>query len=585
MSLSNVISLLGGVALFLFGMTLMGDGLKKVAGNKLELILYRLSNTTIKGILLGTGVTAVIQSSSATSVMVVGFVNSGMMKLRQAITIIYGALIGTSITGWIISLSSIGGSSGWASLLSTSTLSAVIAVVGIVFRMFSKKQSHHHVGDIMLGFSVLMFGMQSMSGAVSPLRSSPAFIELLTTFSNPILGIIVGTLFTSVLQSASAAIGILQALSMTGAMTFATAYPIILGIGIGAAVPVLLSALGAKVNGRRTAFSYLIIDVIGAVLCAAIYYLLDALIGFGLNGLIVDPVSIALVNTVYRVVVVAILTPAVGLVEKLVVVLVKEKEKEKKANGELDRLDERFLSHPAVAVEQSRLTVAAMSKTAQENIFRALALLDNWNADEFETVSVMEELIDSYEDRIGSYLVKLNVHELPTELNDEVSKYLHIISDFERMGDHSLNIAELAQEKKEKKISFSASAQKELDVLCSALVEIMDISINALNDNDMEAAYKVEPLEEHIDELCDLIKARHIDRIANNECTLNNGFVFNDLLGNIERVADHCSNLAVAMIELHEDEWDTHAYINKLKAMRTHNFDAYYEEYCAKYEI
>lgn len=585
MSLSNVISLLGGVALFLFGMTLMGDGLKKVAGNKLELILYRLSNTTIKGILLGTGVTAVIQSSSATSVMVVGFVNSGMMKLRQAITIIYGALIGTSITGWIISLSSIGGSSGWASLLSTSTLSAVIAVVGIVFRMFSKKQSHHHVGDIMLGFSVLMFGMQSMSGAVSPLRSSPAFIELLTTFSNPILGIIVGTLFTSVLQSASAAIGILQALSMTGAMTFATAYPIILGIGIGAAVPVLLSALGAKVNGRRTAFSYLIIDVIGAVLCAAIYYLLDALIGFGLNGLIVDPVSIALVNTVYRVVVVAILTPAVGLVEKLVVVLVKEKEKEKKANGELDRLDERFLSHPAVAVEQSRLTVAAMAKTAQENIFRALALFDNWNADEFETVSVMEELIDSYEDRIGSYLVKLNVHELPTELNDEVSKYLHIISDFERMGDHSLNIAELAQEKKEKKISFSASAQKELDVLCSALVEIMDISINALNDNDMEAAYKVEPLEEHIDELCDLIKARHIDRIANNECTLNNGFVFNDLLGNIERVADHCSNLAVAMIELHEDEWDTHAYINKLKAMRSHNFDAYYEEYCAKYEI
>lgn len=585
MSLSNVISLLGGVALFLFGMTLMGDGLKKVAGNKLELILYRLSNTTIKGILLGTGVTAVIQSSSATSVMVVGFVNSGMMKLRQAITIIYGALIGTSITGWIISLSSIGGSSGWASLLSTSTLSAVIAVVGIVFRMFSKKQSHHHVGDIMLGFSVLMFGMQSMSGAVSPLRSSPAFIELLTTFSNPILGIIVGTLFTSVLQSASAAIGILQALSMTGAMTFATAYPIILGIGIGAAVPVLLSALGAKVNGRRTAFSYLIIDVIGAVLCAAIYYLLDALIGFGLNGLIVDPVSIALVNTVYRVVVVAILTPAVGLVEKLVVVLVKEKEKEKKANGELDRLDERFLSHPAVAVEQSRLTVAAMAKTAQENIFRALALLDNWNADEFETVSVMEELIDSYEDRIGSYLVKLNVHELPTELNDEVSKYLHIISDFERMGDHSLNIAELAQEKKEKKISFSASAQKELDVLCSALVEIMDISINALNDNDMEAAYKVEPLEEHIDELCDLIKARHIDRIANNECTLNNGFVFNDLLSNIERVADHCSNLAVAMIELHEDEWDTHAYINKLKAMRSHNFDSYYEEYCAKYEI
>ena len=585
LSVANVISLLGGVALFLFGMTLMGDGLKKVAGNKLELILYRLSNTTLKGILLGTGVTAVIQSSSATSVMVVGFVNSGMMKLRQAITIIYGALIGTSITGWIISLSSIGGSSGWASLLSTSTLSAVIAVIGIIFRMFSKKQSHHHIGDIMLGFAVLMFGMQSMSSAVSPLRSSPAFIELLTTFSNPILGIVVGTVFTSVLQSASAAIGILQALSMTGAMTFATAYPIILGIGIGAAVPVLLSALGAKVNGRRTAFSYLIINVIGAILCAVIYYPLGAVIGFGLNSLIMDPVSIALVNTVYRVVVVAVLTPAVGLVEKLVVTLVKEKEKEKKANGELDRLDERFLTHPAVAVEQSRLTVAAMAKTAYENIFRALNLFNTWDDEDFATVSVMEDLIDTYEDRIGSYLVKLNIHELPVELNDEVSKYLHTISDFERMGDHSLNIAELAQQKREKKITFTDAAAHELDVLCSALVEIMDISLTALIDADMEAAYRVEPLEEHIDELCDLIKARHIDRIANNECTLNNGFIFNDLLGNIERVADHCSNLAVATIELHEDEWDTHAYINKLKAMRSHNFDALYEEYCAKYEI
>ena len=451
--------------------------------------------------------------------------------------------------------------------------------------MFSKKQSHHHIGDIMLGFAVLMFGMQSMSSAVSPLRSSPAFIELLTTFSNPILGIVVGTVFTSVLQSASAAIGILQALSMTGAMTFATAYPIILGIGIGAAVPVLLSALGAKVNGRRTAFSYLIINVIGAILCAVIYYPLGAVIGFGLNSLIMDPVSIALVNTVYRVVVVAVLTPAVGLVEKLVVTLVKEKEKEKKANGELDRLDERFLTHPAVAVEQSRLTVAAMAKTAYENIFRALNLFNTWDDEDFATVSVMEDLIDTYEDRIGSYLVKLNIHELPVELNDEVSKYLHTISDFERMGDHSLNIAELAQQKREKKITFTDAAAHELDVLCSALVEIMDISLTALIDADMEAAYRVEPLEEHIDELCDLIKARHIDRIANNECTLNNGFIFNDLLGNIERVADHCSNLAVATIELHEDEWDTHAYINKLKAMRSHNFDALYEEYCAKYEI
>lgn len=585
MNISNVISLLGGVALFLFGMTLMGEGLKKVAGNKLELVLYRLSNTTLKGILLGTGVTAVIQSSSATSVMVVGFVNSGMMKMKQAITIIYGALIGTSVTGWIISLSSVGGGSGWASLLSTSTLSALIAVIGIYFRMFSKKQSHHHVGDIMLGFAVLMFGMQSMSSAVSPLRQSEKFIELLTTFSNPILGIIVGAAFTSILQSASAATGILQALSMTGAMSFATAYPIILGISIGAAVPVLLSALGAKVNGRRTAFSYLIIDVIGSVLCAVLYYALDAIIGFGINAWVVDPVSIAFINTVYRVFVVIILTPCVGLVEKIVIALVKEKESEKAENGELDRLDERFLAHPAVAVEQSRLTVNAMAKTAEENVIRALDLIDTYDQKKFDKVDAIEELIDAYEDKIGSYLVKITGRDLSRDLNDDVSKYLHTISDFERIGDHSSNIAELALEMHEKKIGFSDRAKAELDVLIEALKEIMDISITAFVNNDMELAYRVEPLEEHIDDLCDLLKARHIDRVQSNECTLTHGFIYNDLLSNIERVADHCSNLAVAMIELHENEFDTHAYINNLKALKSHNFDALYDEYCSKYEV
>lgn len=585
MSISNVISLLGGVALFLFGMTLMGEGLKKVAGNKLELVLYKLSNTTLKGILLGTGVTAVIQSSSATSVMVVGFVNSGMMKMKQAITIIYGALIGTSVTGWIISLSSVGGGSGWTSLLSTSTLSAVIAVIGIYFRMFSKKQSNHHIGDIMLGFAVLMFGMQSMSGAVSPLRQSEKFIELLTTFSNPILGIVVGAAFTSILQSASAATGILQALSMTGAMSFATAYPIILGISIGAAVPVLLSALGAKVNGRRTAYSYLIIDVIGSILCAILYYALDAIIGFGINAWVVDPVSIAFINTVYRVFVVIVLTPCVGLVEKIVVALVKEKESEKAENGELDRLDERFLAHPAVAVEQSRLTVNAMAKASQENILRALELINNYDQKKFDKVDAIEELIDNYEDKIGSYLVKITGRDLSRDLNDDVSKYLHTISDFERIGDHSSNIAELAQEMHEKKIVFSAMAKKELDVLVAALKEIMDISITAFTTNDMELAFKVEPLEEHIDDLCDLLKARHIDRVQSNECTLTHGFVYNDLLSNIERVADHCSNLAVAMIELHENEFDTHAYINNLKALKSHNFDELYEEYCTKYEV
>lgn len=347
MGINNVISLLGGVALFLFGMTLMGEGLKKVAGSKLELVLYSLSGTTLRGLLLGTGVTAVIQSSSATSVMVVGFVNSGMMKIRQAISVIMGALIGTSVTGWIICLSYLEGSGGWVSLLSTSTITAVVAVVGIFLRMFSNKQRDHHLGDILLGFSVLMFGMQTMSSAVSPLKESAGFIALLTRFSNPVLGIIVGTVFTSVLQSASAAVGILQALSMTGAVSFDTAYPIILGIAIGAAVPVLLSAIGASPDGRSTAFAYLLIELLGVVVCGTGYYVLSCFVDLGLSGRIMNPVSTAALNSVFRIITALVLAPFIPRLEKLVRIFVKDKPSEM---DELIRLDERFLQHPALAL-------------------------------------------------------------------------------------------------------------------------------------------------------------------------------------------------------------------------------------------
>ena len=370
-------SLLGGVALFLFGMTLMGEGLKKVAGNKLELVLYRLSGTPIKGVLLGTGVTAVIQSSSATSVMVVGFVNSGMMKLGQAISVIQGALIGTSITGWIICLSSVEGT-GWVSLFSTSTLSAVVAVVGIILRMFSKRSADQHVGDILLGFAVLMFGMQAMSGAVAPLKQSAAFIQLLVTFSNPVIGILVGALFTSVIQSSSAAVGILQALSMTGAVTFATAYPIILGIAIGAAVPVLLSAIGAKADGRRAAFSYLLIELLGVVACALIYYIADAIFGLGINSWVVNPVRIATVNSLFRLATAVLLVPFNRQIRGLVTLLVKESKGEKSINRELDRLEERFLQHPALAIEQSRLTVNSMARAAEGNLKAAVKLMSDY---------------------------------------------------------------------------------------------------------------------------------------------------------------------------------------------------------------
>lgn len=585
MGVSNLISLLGGVALFLFGMTLMGEGLKKVAGSKLELVLYKLSSTPMKGMLLGTGVTAVIQSSSATSVMVVGFVNSGMMNIRQAISIILGALIGTSVTGWIICLSTFEGADGWIAIFSTSTITAVVAVIGIILRMFSKKQSDRHVGDILLGFAVLMFGMQAMSGSVAPLKESESFIRLLTAFSNPLLGILIGAIFTSVLQSSSAAVGILQALSMTGAVSFSVAYPIILGIAIGAAVPVLLSALGAKVEGRRTALAYLVIEIIGVMLCAAIFYGADSFADFAIKGMIMNPVSVATVNSIFRIITTLALLPAVGILEQIVTSIVKESQAERSANEEFDRLDERFLSHPALAIEQSRLTINSMARTSRENICSAMALLFEYDEKEAEKVESREDLVDSYEDRLGTYLMKLTRSELSREESESLSKYLHTLSDFERISDHAMNVCEAAQEINEKKIRFSPDGAHELLVLSGAVNEILDLSFSAFIEENIEKAYMVEPLEECIDVLCDEIKLRHVDRLQGGTCSLQSGFVFNDILTNFERVADHCSNVAIAMIELRDDTYDTHDYVISLKELRSHNFDELYGHFTEKYEI
>ena len=584
MSVSDIISLLGGVALFLFGMTLMGEGLKKVAGNKMELVLYRLSSTPLKGVFLGTAVTAIIQSSSATSVMVVGFVNSGMMKMEQAVAIIEGALIGTSVTGWIICLSSVEGS-GWVSLLSTSTLTAVVAVIGIILRMFSKKQLHWHVGDILLGFAVLMFGMQSMSGAVSPLRQSPEFIHLLTTFSNPVLGIIVGMVFTAVLQSASAAVGILQALSMTGAVTFATAYPLILGIAIGAAVPVLLSALGAKTEGRRTAFLYLVIEIAAVAVCAALYYGISAFVDLGLSGLVMSPVTIALVNSVFRALSVAILLPFNKLLLAFVEMIIRVSEEERSVNASLDRLDERFLAHPALAIEQSRLTVNDMADASQTNFFSALNLLAHFSEEDFRRVEKGEDKVGEFEDKIGTYLMGINANELDRVQNENLSKYLHTLSDFERISDHAMNIAEAAREIAEKKLYFSEAARRELSVLSTAVSDMVSLCFESFKKNNVEDAFRVEPFEERIDILCDEMKLRHVDRLQNGVCSLGQGFVFNDLVTNLERVADHCSNIAIAMIELQADTYDAHSYVINLKELHSHRFDEYYEEYSKKYEI
>lgn len=585
MSISNVISLLSGIALFLFGMALMGDGLKRVAGNKLELILYRLTGNPIKGFLLGTGVTAVIQSSSATSVMIVGFVNSGMMKVRQAISIVLGAILGTSITGWIICLSDIGSTGGWMDLFSTATLTGVISVVGIILRMAARDQAKKHIGDILMGFAVLMFGMSTMSSAVSPLRDDPTFIRILTSFSNPFLGILFGTLFTCVLQSASAAVGILQALASTGVIDFSVALPIIMGIAIGAAMPVLLSAIGASTDGKRTAMVYLVAEVAGVLLFAALYYTLDAFITFPFAARVMTSVSIAFVNTVFRFIKVVALLPFTKQIEQIVDLLVREKPQQQEAEPEFMRLEERFIQHPALAIEQSRLTINAMAEEAKRNFVEAVALLHGYSDERYKLVESLETLVDRYEDRLGTYLVKVTEREMSAKQNAEVSKFLHTISDFERISDHALNIAEGAKELHEKNLHFSDAASHELSVMEAALTEILTIAIDSFVNNDLQLAARVEPLEELIDNLCDELKLHHVDRLQKGLCTLGQGFVFNDLLTNYERVADHCSNIAVAFIELESDSFDTHEYLSSLREMKSDKFERYYEEYSRIYQI
>ncbi|MEE1412345.1 MAG: Na/Pi cotransporter family protein [Oscillospiraceae bacterium] len=584
MSVADVISLLGGIALFLFGMSLMGEGLKKVAGSRLELVLYKLSSTPLKGVLLGTGVTAVIQSSSATSVMVVGFVNSGMMKVKQAIGVIMGAILGTSVTGWILCLSSLEGGSGVVQLLSTEVLTGIVAVVGIILRMFTGKTSNRYVGEILLGFAVLMYGMSAMSGAVSPLRESEAFIRILTSFSNPILGILVGLAFTSVLQSASAAVGILQALAITGAVTFEVALPIVMGIAIGAAVPVLLSALGANLNGKRTAFIYLLIDVLGVLIWALLFYGANAIIHFTFLDAVMSSVSIALMNTLFRLATVIVLLPCIGLMEHMVELLFPD-DGSAAEEQEMDRLEERFLQHPALSIEQSRLVTNSMAERAEGNLLMAVGLRNRWSDKDFRMVGETESVIDRYEDKLGTYLMKITSKSLSQSQSEEVSKYLHTISDFERISDHALNISEAAKEIHDKDLQFSPEACHELNVIESAVREILSIAVGAFVENDPQRAARVEPLEEIIDGLCDEMKSHHVDRLQSGSCTLNQGFVFNDLLTNYERVADHCSNIAVAIIELESDSFDTHEYLNSVRAMKSSSFARYYEEYKQEYHL
>ena len=582
---SMILSLLSGVALFLFGMSLMGDGLKMVAGNKLEAFLYRMTNTPLKGVALGTAVTSVIQSSSATTVMVIGFVNSGMMKLKQAIGIIMGANIGTSITGWILCLSYIDGKNGIAKILSTATISAVVAIAGIIMRMFCKRSVHKNIGNIMLGFAILMTGMQTMSGAVSPLKDSPAFTNMLTMFSNPLIGILVGIAFTAVLQSASATVGVLQALSVTGILTFSSAFPIVLGIGVGAACPVLISAIGANKNGKRTALVYLINDLFGLILWSIIFYTVNAIVHFGFMDMIMTPVSIALLNTVFRVATVCVLFPFIPKIEKLVCWLVKDSAEELEDEADFDLLEERLLNYPALAIGQCHRAMSGMARKLRKNVNRAMNLLNEYQQDKFDKVQRKENLIDKYESRLGDYLMKLTKHEMNSAQTKQASLYLHTINDFERIGDHASYIAYMSCEMHDNHTNFSQEAWDELNVVMEAVREEINLTCRAFLNDDKEMAQRVAPLGMIITSLCNELKMHHVERLSNGKCGLEEGTVYTDILNSFNRIAAHCASAMVALLKSGDENPDMHIHDSKIYPSDSVEYYTYFKEYRQKYEI
>ena len=563
----------------------MGEGLKLAAGNKLEAFLYKMTNTPLKGVALCTGVTSVIQSSSATTVMVIGFVNSGMMKLKQAIGIIMGANIGTSITGWILCLSYIEGSNGIASILSTATISAVVAVVGIIFRMFCKRTLHKNIGNIMLGFAILMTGMQMMSGAVSPLRESPVFIKMLTMFSNPIAGILVGIAFTAVLQSASATVGVLQALSVTGILTFASAFPIVLGIGVGAACPVLISAVGANKNGKRTALVYLINDLFGLILWSVVFYTANAIVHFTFMDMTMTPVAIALLNTVFRLATVIVLFPFIPKVEKLVCWLVKDNQEDLEDEADFDLLEERLLNYPALAIAQCHRVMNGMSKKLRKNVNRAMNLLNDYQQDKYDKVQRKEDLIDKYESRLGEYLIQLTKREMNTAQTRQASLYLHTINDFERIGDHASYIAHMSSEMHDNHTNFSQEAWDELNIVMEAVREDINITCNAFMKDDKEMAQRVAPLGAVITGLCDVLKMRHAERLSQGKCGLEEGTVFSDILNSFCRIATHCASAMVALRKSDETGSDIHIHDSKIYPTNSTEYYQYFKEYGQKYDI
>lgn len=584
MNVYDILNLLGGIALFLFGMHTLSASLEKLAGGKLETWLEKATSKPIKGVVLGAIITAVIQSSAATTVMIIGFVNSGLMKLSQAIGVIMGANIGTTATSWLLSLQSISGSDGFSflNLLKPTTFTPVLAVIGVILIMFTKSDKKKTIGMILAGFAVLMFGMNSMSSATAGLAENETFCNILMMFSNPVLGVVAGAVLTAVLQSSSASIGILQSIAIsTGKVTYSVALPLLLGQNIGSCVTALISSVGANKPAKRVAFVHLYFNVIGTVVFLSIFYLLNAFISMPFMEESLNAVGIAVIHTGFNVLATALFLPFTKQLEKLACLTVRDDSNDEKLTPML--LDERLLKTPSVAIEQCRNVCIRMARLTQETLKMSMEVVTTYDAKKCAEVIDNENAIDIFEDKIGSYILKISSKDLSENDSKIVSSMLHTIGDLERISDHAVNIVEAAEEMHSKKIKFSQQALRELPVIVNAVSEILEMSINAFVNNDVNLAKNVEPLEDVIDQLRSDLKTRHIERLRNGKCTIELGFILQDLLTNFERVSDHCSNIAVYLIQISDNSMDTHEYMNELKKLDRSEFMDEFNDYKNKY--
>ena len=582
----KALTLIGGLALFLYGMDVMGDSLKKLAGGKLESFLAKLTSNRFKGFLLGFFVTAVIQSSSATTVMLVGFVNSGIMKLGQTLSVIMGANVGTTVTSWLLSLSGLNGDTFWIRIFKPASFTPVLAAIGVIMTMVAKDNKKKDIGTILLGFAVLMFGMETMSGSMSGLKDSETFKQILVMFENPILGIITGTLLTAIIQSSSASVGILQALAATGTIPYSVAIPIILGQNIGTTITPVLSAISGNTDSKRVAISCVYIKMIGVVVVSVVFYVFNAIIGFPFmaEGVFVTGFDVAVVHTAFNIISTVILIPFCNLLEKLAIMSIKDNKKEKE-DQTFAALDDRFLEMPGFAVEKCQELVCEMAEITRASILDATDMINHFDDSKVQSITDAETTVDKYEDKLSTYLVKLASRNLTDKDSTAVTELLHIIGDLERMSDHAVNLLEVAEEMKDKNIEFSEGAKKDIDTIRDAVCDIMKLTVSSLKNNDLESAKLVEPLEQVIDRLKRKIKASHIQRLKEGHCTVEYGFVLSDMLTNFERISDHCSNIAVCMLEIAHGSMDTHEYLTHVKVDGENDFAERYEEYKAKYSI